>query len=345
MLVVLVLVASVVLQLTAAWLAARLVRITGVGRGWTLIALAVLLMAVRRCVVLYRLSNGDLVHPPDLATELTSLTVSALMIMGIAGIGSIFVSVHRARDMLRDAHDELDRRVAQRTSELAASKRRLEENMADRKRSERELSEIAARQQQKMGQELHDGLGQQLLGLRLMASSLTKLLEARELPEAESARELADGLMGAQQNVRALIKGIRPVEVDAHGLMTGLADLADRTEQLAGVPCVFHCSRPADLENNHTATQLFYIAAEAVGNAVRHARAEHIEISLTRNDQRLQLWIRDDGCGLAGDLEQIAGMGMRIMRHRAAMISAVLTIESAREGGTLVTCVVPVGSL
>jgi signal transduction histidine kinase len=345
MLVGFVLIASILLQLIAAGLAVRLIRITGAGRAWTWIVMAVLLMAVRRCTILYRLSSGDLTHPPDLVAELISLAVSALMVLGIAGIGPLFTSIHRAKDMLEDAHEELDRRVAQRTSELAAAKRRLEENIADRKRSERELSEIAARQQQKMGQELHDGLGQQLLGLRLMASSLAKQLEARELPEAESALELADGLMNAQQNVRALIKGIRPVEVDARGLMAGLADLVDRTEQLAGVPCSFHCTRPADLENNHTATQLFYIAAEAVGNAVRHAHAEHIEVGLARNDHRLQLWVRDDGCGLSGDVEQIAGMGMRIMRHRAAVISAVLTIEPAAEGGTLVTCVVPAGSL
>ncbi len=239
MLVGFVLVASILLQLTAAGLAVRLIRITGAGRAWTWIAMAVLLMAVRRCIILYRLSSGDLTHPPDLVAELISLVISALMVLGIAGIGPLFVSIRRVKDVLANAHDDLDRRVAQRTSELAAAKRRLEENIADRKRSERELSEIAARQQQKMGQELHDGLGQQLLGLRLMASSLAKQLEARELPEAESACELADGLIGAQQNVRALIKGIRPVEVDARGLMAGLADLAERTEQLAGVPCSF----------------------------------------------------------------------------------------------------------
>ncbi len=340
-----VLAASILLQLTAAFLALRLIRVTGAGRAWTLIALAVLLMAVRRGITLYRLASGDLAHPPDLPAELLSLGVSGLMILGVAGIAPLFVTIQRAKDTLKQAHDELDRRVARRTGELAAAKRRLEENMAERKRSERELSEIAARQQQKMGQELHDGLGQQLLGLRLMAASLTKLLEGRGLPEAESARELADALMGAQDSVRALIKGIRPVEVDARGLMTGLAELADRTEQLAGIPCVFHCAQPAHLDNNHTATQLFYMATEAVGNAVRHAQAQHIEIGLARDDQRLELWVRDDGRGISGEVEEIVGMGMRIMRHRAAVISAVLTIEPAPEGGTLVTCVVPAGSL
>ena len=218
-------------------------------------------------------------------------------------------------------------------------------DVSERKRFERELSEIASRQQQKMGQELHDGLGQELLGLRLMATSLAKSLQAQELTEAESARELTEALTEAQESVRALIRGIRPVEVDARGLMTGLAELADRTEQLAGIPCIFDCHRPTHLENNHTATQLFYIAKEAVGNAIRHARAEHIQIGLTRDDHQLQLWIRDDGKGIASELDQIAGMGIRIMRHRAAVIGAALTIEPANGGGTLVTCFVPLGRL
>jgi signal transduction histidine kinase len=223
----LVLVASILLQLAAAILARRLIRVTGAGRAWTLITLAMLLMVVPRGITLYRLASGDLAHPPDLPAELLSLGISGLMVLGMAGIAPLFVTIPQAKDALKQARDELDRRVARRTEELAAAKRRLEENMAERKRSERELSEIAARQQQKMGQELHDGLGQQLLGLRLMAASLTKLLEGKGLPEAESARELADALMGAQGSVRALIKGIRPVEVDARGLMTGLAELAD----------------------------------------------------------------------------------------------------------------------
>jgi signal transduction histidine kinase len=231
--------------------------------------------------------------------------------------------------------------LAQRTNELAAAKRRLEASIARRKDSERELMEVGARQQRQMGQELHDGLGQQLLGLRLMADSLAKRLAVQGRAEAQAARELADALLGAQHSVRALIKGIRPVEVDARGLMTGLADLAEHTERVAGVPCLFHCDQPADVNNNHTATQLFYIVQEAVGNAVRHAQPQHIEIGLSGNDQQLELWVRDDGQGIAGDMEQTAGMGLRIMQHRAAVIGAELSIHAAPTGGTLVTCVVP----
>ena len=87
-----VLAASILLQLTAAVLAVRLIRVTGAGRAWTLIALAVFLMAVRRGITLYRLASGDLAHPPDLPAELLSLGVSALMVLGVAGIAPLFVT-------------------------------------------------------------------------------------------------------------------------------------------------------------------------------------------------------------------------------------------------------------
>ena len=197
-----------------------------------------------------------------------------------------------------------------------------------------------------MGQELHDGLGQQLLGLRLMAASLAKLLEGRGLPEAESARELADGLMGAQDSVRALIKGIRPVEVDARGLMTGLAELADRTEQLAGIPCVFHCAQPARPRQQPHGHAVVLHGGRSGGKC----RAACPRSSTSRSAWHATISVWSCGCamtaaGSQAKWKQIAGMGMRIMRHRAAVISAVLTIEPAPEGGTLVTCVVPAGSL
>ena len=139
MLVAFVLAASILLQVTAAFLALRLIRVTGAGRAWTLIAAAVMLMAVRRCITLYRLSSGDLTHPPDLPAELVSLAISGLMVTGIAGIAPVFIAIRKAKDAIENAHDELDRRVAARTAELAAAKRRLEDNVADLHRTDESL--------------------------------------------------------------------------------------------------------------------------------------------------------------------------------------------------------------
>ena len=218
-------------------------------------------------------------------------------------------------------------------------------DITTRKNLEKQLSESIAEQQQKIGQQLHDELGQQLLGLGLMAKGLQKALETRRLPEARTAGDLVAAMGHAQDCVRAVLKGIRPVEVDSGGLMAALADLAAGTEQLSGVPCKFECERAIPVEDNHTATQLYHIAQEAVRNAVRHGEASQITLGLACADSHLRLWVRDNGKGIAGDPDQLTGMGLRIMRHRAGVVHAGLTIESAEGRGTLVVCTLPLEQL
>jgi PAS domain S-box-containing protein len=215
-------------------------------------------------------------------------------------------------------------------------------DISQRKRFERELSELITKQQQRMGQELHDELGQQLVGARLIASGLQQALTGQSHPSAGPAAELVTALSHAETSVRQLIKGVRPVEVAANGLMAALGDLVDSTRRLSGVPCVFRCEQPVAIEDSHTATQLFYIAREAVHNAVKHASARTITIDLAGGAQQLQLGVADDGRGMPADPDSLSGMGLRIMRHRAAVIGAGLVIDTAAGGGTRVTCRLPV---
>ena len=211
-------------------------------------------------------------------------------------------------------------------------------DITDRRNLERELSEVGIRQRQQIGQELHDRLGQQLLGVRLMAKSIQKSLQSRSLPEADTAGELLTALDEAQNEVRLLMRGVRPVEIDADGLMAALAALVESIEKLSGIRCAFRCDQPVPVENNHVATELFYIAQEAATNAVKHAKAAQIVIALEADEGQLRLWVRDDGAGCRQEAGQAAGMGLRIMRHRAALIGAAFELRPAPGGGTLVAC-------
>jgi signal transduction histidine kinase len=215
-------------------------------------------------------------------------------------------------------------------------------DISERKSFEKDLSEVITREQQRMGQELHDELGQQLVGARLISESLQQSLRQQQSPAAEQARELHAALENAQKCVRELIKGVRPVEVDANGLMAALADLASSTRKLTGVPCAFVHNEPVPVEDNHTATQLFNIAREAVRNAVKHASPDKITIGLAASHAVLRLWVTDDGIGIRGRAAGGAGgMGLRIMRHRAGVIGAQLTVERGEDGGTRVACSLP----
>ena len=129
------------------------------------------------------------------------------------------------------------------------------------------------------------------------------------------------------------------MEVDAEGLMAALAELAAQTTEQLGVTCTFECKKPVLLADNHTATQLYCIAREAVTNALKHAQARNVRISLASDDQAVTLRVQDDGIGIAEPPVDVKGMGLKIMRYRAGLINAQLS-RSGRPtpAGTVVTC-------
>jgi signal transduction histidine kinase len=133
------------------------------------------------------------------------------------------------------------------------------------------------------------------------------------------------------------MRGLLPVAVDSEGLMAALADLADRTQQEGKVGCTFYCPEPVSVPDNLTATHAFLIVQEAVHNAVKHARARKVDISLTADDD-LFLSVQDDGIGMPAWSAEKPGMGLRIMRNRAAIIGAGLNFQPAKPTGTVVTC-------
>jgi signal transduction histidine kinase len=205
---------------------------------------------------------------------------------------------------------------------------------------EREILEISERERSQVGQELHDGLCQHLGGVALLAKTLSNTLTNANRPEAKPALELAQLIYSAVEEIRAVARGLRPVELDEGGLLAALQDLA---EQASGrVPCEVRTQGHPRVRDNETATHLYRIAKEAVTNATRHARATRIVIGLRQSADHLTLLVEDDGAGLSPDFDAAAGMGLRIMRYRANSIGARLTIanRSARRG-VAVKCSVP----
>lgn len=218
------------------------------------------------------------------------------------------------------------------------------QDITDRRKLEKEISEISTREQQRIGQELHDGLGQELTGLGYLAETLFCDLQNRAAAEAETANKLACGIEHALDQARTIAKGLVPVEIDAEGLISALKQLASNTEHRCGVRCQFICNQPAPIEDTATATQLFRIVQEAINNAAKHARAKHLSVELKTDDGMVTFRVRDDGVGIPDDLDQATGMGLRIMHHRAGVIGATLSIAPAHGGGTMVTCALPQGN-
>jgi len=206
------------------------------------------------------------------------------------------------------------------------------------KELEKEVLEIATSEQRRIGQDLHDGTGQELTGLSLMAESLVESLRESGAREGALAVRIATGLKRALGQVRALSRGLVPVEVDAEGLMAALVELTDRVSEASGLCCRFECREPVRIEDTQTATHLYRIAQEAVTNAVKHAGAQDIRVSLEAHDGRVILEVRDDGVGVGRDCVNGKGMGLRIMEYRAVLIGAALHVGQTNQGGTLVQC-------
>lgn len=231
-------------------------------------------------------------------------------------------------------------------------------DVTERRTLEREILEIAAEEQRRIGQELHDSTQQQMTGLSLVAQNVAKGLaklgadpaHAPLLPEAglfdrirelhRRAQQVHSGLETAAREVNQLSRGLIPVEVDAQGLMSSLTELARRVSEVQNVQCTFTSDRAIDVPDNFTATHLYRIAQEAVNNALKHSSGDRIVLSLAELNDVITLKVRDNGNGMDGKRAQGPGMGLRIMTYRADLIGATLVIGQANGGGTEVACTV-----
>jgi two-component system sensor kinase FixL len=210
----------------------------------------------------------------------------------------------------------------------------------EREALQREALAMTTREQRQIGQELHDGVGQELTGLGLMAQSLAQRLP-EEAGEQRIALRLVAGLDSVHQQVRELSRGLIPVHVECRGLAAALDDLATRTTEASGISVTFECPDWVELPDHETATQLFRIAQEAVTNAVRHGRPRRVLVTLLSEPDGLRLRIRDDGIGIPGVPDQCDGLGLRIMQYRAQQIGGVMHIGPSSGGGTVVSCTLP----
>lgn len=235
-------------------------------------------------------------------------------------------------------------------------------DISERKELQAHVLESAAEEQRRIGRELHDGTGQELTALSLIAGTLLNLLTAvpakgidghvvRQLDEGgfvricDIANKLNRKLSETNRDIHQLSHGIMPVQIDAEALRSALEELAASTHTPPTVNCHFDCPRPVMAANNTTATHLYRIAQEAVNNAIRHGQADDICISLRQNDDQIVLEVSDNGVGIdavdsrIGTARNDRGMGLQTMQYRAGMIGGTLHIERRESGGTLVRCV------
>jgi PAS domain S-box-containing protein len=213
----------------------------------------------------------------------------------------------------------------------------------DRQSLEREIIEIANREQQRIGNDLHDGLGQDLTGIALMLRGINAQLHKEHSSACLDVEDVISLVNGAIENTRALARGLSPVSAERDGLIGALQALAARATERFRLPVAFHARLGTPLTlDEAAATHLYRIAQEALTNIVRHSRATEACIVLETSASSVKLTVADNGRGFRGAaLEGRDGLGLRIMRYRAQTLGGDIVMENDGVAGAVVCCSCP----
>lgn len=234
----------------------------------------------------------------------------------------------------------LNERFQKRTRDLTTANHRLRTEALLRRRVEKQLLEISSHEQERIGQDLHDGLCQHLAGVAMVSKTLEQKLRAESSPDATTAAEIATLINQGIRQTRDLARGLYPVELNESGLAPALQELARKTTSLFKVRCRFIGARFRPLEHS-TAIHVYRIAQEAVTNAIKHSGAGLISIRLGSKNGQVCLEVSDNGMGIRKHIDSNRGMGLHTMNYRARLIGGVLRIHPANRRGTVVMCRVP----
>jgi PAS domain S-box-containing protein len=228
-------------------------------------------------------------------------------------------------------------------SELKLGGRRLftgvARDLSELRRMEREVLQATSDEQRRIGQDLHDGLCQQLAGIAFAAEVFTRKLGSHGA-DTQTIQKIAHMIDEAITQARNLAHNLQPVTVDHEGLEAALRELTGKVESMFHVTCLFVCEQPCSLSDNLVANHLYRIVQEAVSNAVRHGKARTIIIELGADQDALRLAIKDNGVGIGNTTSDGRGIGLKTMQYRARIIGGSITISPGERGGTTVTCLV-----
>jgi len=213
------------------------------------------------------------------------------------------------------------------------------QDITEQKRLEWAVGEATYQEQQRLGKEIHDGLGQELMEVALLARGLAASARKGHQPNADELDRLSVLASRTISTCHAIAQGLAPLSEAHGGLVQALHDMVDRQYDPSGPAVRFNAIEDAPIRLQWPSTDhVFRIAQEGLTNALKHAGAQSINVTLDVQPDTVRLEISDDGVGLSPHAAESAGLGLKIMRYRAAMIDAHLSIGCGENGGTLLVC-------
>lgn len=215
------------------------------------------------------------------------------------------------------------------------------EDLERHRQLEADLVSVSEREQQRIGQDLHDGLCQHLAAIGLATRALVDDLHEKQNQCAQDAELIEQSIQEVINEARGLARGIFPVHVDRYGLVVSLSELAHSTSRLCGLRIYVEERGDVQISSPEVAMHLYRIAQEAVANAVRHGECQNVCIKIESNLEHLILTVTDDGKGFPIHSRLVVGMGHRTMRYRAQIIGATLFMSEPDPHGATLSCVMP----
>jgi PAS domain S-box-containing protein len=264
----------------------------------------------------------------------------------LIGVSTDITERKRTEAALQQYRDELEQRVAERTTELAQVNRDLQTEIIERQHAEDtrrdlmlQLMTLQENERHRIARELHDHMGQQLVALSLRLKALEDSFHTSEgtLASIKRLRGMADEL---SQEIHRLALDLRPPALDDLGLLRAMQTLVEQWGEQAQVATDFHSG---SVDDSHipppVTTAIYRVVQEALTNVVKHAHARHVSLIVEEDDDNLVVIVEDDGIGVDTDIMQTRHtnqMGLQSMQERIAMIGGTLTIESSPGNGTTV---------
>jgi PAS domain S-box-containing protein len=243
----------------------------------------------------------------------------------------------RVEDELRDAHDELERRVDERTADLAEAVERLKEEIRVRERAEATRTELQRRllyaqedERRRIGRDLHDTVGQLMIGLSLAAKA----------GKAEEVKRVSDELV---RQVQELTTRLRPTQLDDCGLEAAAEQLVHEWSARTGVAAAFDAQAFGEARlPKETETALYRVVQEALTNVAKHAKATSVSVVLSVTGRSALVIVEDDGAGFDPETVGTGRLGLVGMKERIALAGGELHIEAAPDAGTTLIARIPV---
>jgi PAS domain S-box-containing protein len=214
-------------------------------------------------------------------------------------------------------------------------------DVSERKALEGALVTAISGEQRRLGQDLHDGLAQDLTVASILAGELSARCEEQKLPIVRELGQLSERIASALVNARNIAHGLSPLTSSSGDLAAAFAALAQSStvgETRVEVSTRMESDLRLTLESR---THLYRIAQEALQNALKHAGARRVEIRLTVRPTSVMLEILDDGRGIRRDEARGSGFGTNTMRYRSSAIGGLLSVRPRPDGGTVISCLVP----